>query len=146
MCQEDKQTSLYLVSVTLGDSNLATLICNKVVVALNSKFRERAIERSLLKVKHLKEELSKTSLSDMKNVLFTMLQAEKQKAMLANITKNAAFEVIDPAVSGLIIKPKRKLIVALGGVCGGFLGIFAVFFTQFLQKLKSTNSEPTINS
>ena len=140
LCQEDKQTSLYLVSVTLGDSNLATLICNEVVVALNSKFRERAIERSLLKVKHLKEELSKTSLSDMKNVLFTMLQAEKQKAMLANITKNAAFEVIDPAFTGSLIKPNRKLIIAIGGVCGGFLGIFVVFFVHFLQKLKSPSS------
>jgi uncharacterized protein involved in exopolysaccharide biosynthesis len=61
--------------------------------------------------------------------------------MLANITKNAAFEVIDPAFPGLMIKPKRKLIVALGGVCGGFLGIFAVFFTQFLQKLKSPSAQ-----
>jgi uncharacterized protein involved in exopolysaccharide biosynthesis len=145
-CEEDKSTSLYTVSVTLKDPNLAALICNKIVISLNSKFREQAIERALLKEEYLKEELTKTSLSDMKNVLYTMLQAEKQKAMLANITKNAAFEVIDPAVSGSIIKPKRKLIVALGGVCGGFLGIFAVFFTQFLQKLKSTNSEPTINS
>jgi uncharacterized protein involved in exopolysaccharide biosynthesis len=75
-----------------------------------------------------------------------MLQAEKQKAMLANITKNAAFEVIDPAVSGSMIKPKRKLIVALGGVCGGFLGIFAVFFAQFLQKLKSPCAQGTPHS
>ena len=82
----------------------------------------------------------------MKNVLYTMLQAEKQKAMLANITQNAAFEVIDPAVHGSLIKPKRKLIVALGGVCGGFLGVFAVFFGQFLQKLKPTNSGAATNS
>ena len=145
-CEEDKSTSLYTVSVTLNDPKLASLICNEVVISLNSKFRERAIERALLKEEYLKEELSKTSLSDMKNVLYTMLQAEKQKAMLANITKNAAFEVIDPAVSGSMIKPNRKLIVALGGVCGGFLGIFAVFFAQFLRKLKSTNSEATTHS
>ena len=145
-CQEDKTTSLYTVSVILNNPHLASLICNKVVLSLNSKFRERAIQRALLKEEYLREELSKTSLSDMKNVLYTMLQAEKQKAMLANITKNAAFEVIDPAVSGLIIKPKRKLIVALGGVCGGFLGIFAVFFAQFIQKLKSSNSEAATHS
>ena len=99
-----------------------------------------------MKEKYLKEELSKTKLSDMKNVLYAMLQAEKQKAMLANITVNAAFEVIDPAVSGYMIKPKRLLIVALGGVCGCFLGIFTVFFAQFLQKLKSTNSEEITQS
>ena len=141
VCDEDESVSLYKVSVTLNNPNLASLICNKIVISLNSKFRERAIKRALLKVEYLKEELSKTSLSDMKNVLYTMLQAEKQKAMLANITKNAAFEVIDPAVSGSMIKPKRKLIVLLGGVSGGFLGILAVFFNQFLKKFKSTKPE-----
>ena len=145
-CEEDKSTSLYTVSVTLKDPNLASLICNKIVISLNSKFKEQAIERALLKEEYLKEELSKTGLSDMRNVLYTMLQAEKQKAMLANITQNAAFEVIDPAFTGSLIKPKRKLIIAIGGVCGGFLGIFTVFFAQFLQKLKSTNSEAVTHS
>jgi uncharacterized protein involved in exopolysaccharide biosynthesis len=145
-CEEDRATSLYTVSVILKDPQLASLICNKVVLSLNSKFRERAIQRALLKEEYLREELLKTSLSDMKNVLYTMLQAEKQKAMLANITKDAAFEVIDPAVSGLKIKPKRELIVALGLVCGGFLGIFTVFFAQVLKKLKSTNSEAVTDS
>lgn len=140
MYEQDKETNLYTISVTLSDSYLATFICNKIVVALNSKFRERGIERSLLKVKYLKEELSKTSLSEMKNVLFAMLQAEKQKVMLGNITQNAAFEVIDPAFTGELIKPKRKLFIAIGGVCGGFLGVFVVFFVQFLQKLKSPSS------
>jgi uncharacterized protein involved in exopolysaccharide biosynthesis len=51
-------------------------------------------------------------------------------------------EVIDPAVAPeQREKPKRKLIVGLGGVCGGFLGIFAVFFLQFLEKLKSSSKE-----
>ena len=144
--EEDKTTSLYRVSVTLNDPHLASMICNNIITALNSKFREQAIQRSLLKVKYLKKELASTSLSDMKNVLYTMLQAENQKAMLANITKNAAFEVIDPAVSGSLIKSNRKTIVTLGVVSGGLLGIFAVLLYHLLQKLKSTNSEAVTNS
>jgi uncharacterized protein involved in exopolysaccharide biosynthesis len=61
--------------------------------------------------------------------------------------KTLPLEVIDPAVPPETReKPKRKLIVALGGVCGGFLGIFAVFFAQFIQKLKSPNSEAVTHS
>jgi uncharacterized protein involved in exopolysaccharide biosynthesis len=57
--------------------------------------------------------------------------------MLANVNEDFAFEVIDPAVAPETReKPERQLIVALGGVCGIFLGIFSVFFIQFLNKIK----------
>ena len=83
----------------------------------------------------------------MRAVLYNLLESEKQKAMLANVNEDFALEVIDPAVAPETReKPKRKLIVALGGVCGGFLGVFAVFFAQFLKKLKSTNSEAVTDS
>ena len=76
-----------------------------------------------------------------------MLESKKQKAMLANVNEDFALEVIDPAVAPETReKPNRKLIVAIGGVSGGFLGIFAVFFAQFLQKLKSSNSESDAKS
>jgi uncharacterized protein involved in exopolysaccharide biosynthesis len=66
----------------------------------------------------------------------------RKKAMLANVNEDFALEVIDPAVAPKTReKPKRKLIVALGCVCGGFLGIFAVFFAQFLRKLKSSSEK-----
>ena len=67
---------------------------------------------------------------------YNLLESEKQKAMLANVNEDFALEVIDPAVAPEIReKPNRKLIVAVGGFCGGFLGIFTVFFFQFLKKL-----------
>ena len=83
----------------------------------------------------------------MRAVLYNLLESEKQKAMLANVNEDFALEVIDPAVApDTREKPKRILIVALGSLCGGFIGIFVVFFAQFLQKLKSKNSEVTSKS
>ena len=88
----------------------------------------------------MEQELAKTTLQDMRAVLYNLLESEKQKAMLANVNEDFALEVIDPAVAPQTReKPKRKLIVALGGVCGGFLGIFAVFLRQFMRKLKSSS-------
>jgi uncharacterized protein involved in exopolysaccharide biosynthesis len=67
--------------------------------------------------------------------------------MLANVNEDFALEVIDPAVAPETReKPKRKLIVAMGGVCGCFLGIFTVFIAQFLQKIKSPNYETVTRS
>ena len=80
--------------------------------------------------------LAKTTLQDMRAVLYSLLESEKQNTMLANVNVDFALEVIDPAVIPKTReKPKRKLIVLLGGVCGGFLGIFTVFFVQLIKKL-----------
>jgi len=47
------------------------------------------------------------------------------------------FKVLDkPFVPEYRYKPKRKLIVALAGVCSIFIGIFLVFFLNFIQKGK----------
>jgi uncharacterized protein involved in exopolysaccharide biosynthesis len=139
---EDKKSGLITLSISWKDPQVAAQWANDLVKQLNEQLREQAIADSKKRVGYLEQELAKTTLQDMRAVLYKLLESEKQKAMLANVNEDFALEVIDPAVAPETReKPKRKLIVALGGVCGGFLGIFAVFFAQFLQKLKSTNSE-----
>jgi uncharacterized protein involved in exopolysaccharide biosynthesis len=144
---EDKKSGLITLSISWKDPAVAAEWANDLVKQLNEQLREKAITDSKKRVGYLEQELAKTTLQDMRAVLYNLLESEKQKAMLANVNKDFALEVIDPAVAPEIReKPKRKLIVALGGVCGGFLGIFAVFFAQFLRKLKSTNIEAVTDS
>jgi uncharacterized protein involved in exopolysaccharide biosynthesis len=144
---EDKKTGLITLSISWKEPILAAQWANDLVKQLNEQLREQAIADSKKRVGYLEQELTKTSLQDMRAVLYNLLESEKQKAMLANVNEDFALEVIDPAFAPKSReKPNRKLIVALGGVCGGFLGIFAVFFPQFLQKLNSTNSESVIQS
>ncbi|OUU38925.1 MAG: hypothetical protein CBC16_08180 [Verrucomicrobia bacterium TMED56] len=144
---EDKKSGLITLSISWKEPEVAAQWANDLVKQLNVQLREQAIADSKKRVGYLEQELSKTTLQDMRAVLYNLLESEKQKAMLANVNEDFALEVIDPAVAPEVReKPKRKLIVALGGVCGGFLGIFAVFFAQFLQKLKSQSSEDIINS
>jgi uncharacterized protein involved in exopolysaccharide biosynthesis len=137
---EDKKSGLISLSISWKDPAVAAELANDLVKQLNEQLREKAIADSQKRVGYLEQELAKTTLQDMRSVLYNLLESEKQKAMLVNVNEDFALEVIDPAVPPKTgEKPKRKLIVALGGVCGGFLGIFAVFFAQFLQKLKSSN-------
>jgi uncharacterized protein involved in exopolysaccharide biosynthesis len=144
---EDKKSGLITLSISWKDPEVAAQWANDLVKQLNEQLRKQAIADSRKRVGYLEQELAKTTLQDMRAVLYNLLESEKQKAMLANVNEDFALEVIDPAVAPETRdKPKRKLIVALGGICGGFLGIFAVFFAQFLQKLKSTNSELVTHS
>jgi uncharacterized protein involved in exopolysaccharide biosynthesis len=141
---EDKKSGLITLSISWRDPEIAAQWANDLVKQLNEQLREQAIQDSKKRVGYLEQELAKTTLKDMRDVLYNLLESEKQKAMLANVNEDFALEVIDPAVAPEVReKPKRKLIVALGGVCGGFLGIFAVFFLQFLKKLKTSNQEKT---
>ena len=134
---EDKKSGLISLSISWKDPALAAQWANDLVKQLNEQLRQKAITDSKKRVGYLEQELAKTTLQDMRAVLYNLLESEKQKAMLANVNEDFALEVIDPAVAPETREtPKRKLIVALGGVCGGFLGIFAVFFSQFLRKLK----------
>ena len=134
---EQENSGLITLSISWKDPDIAAQWANYLVKQLNEQLRQKAIADSKKRVGYLEQELAKTTLQDIRAVLYNLLESEKQKAMLANVNEDFALEVIDPAVAPETReKPKRKLIVALGGVCGGFLGIFAVFFSQFLRKLK----------
>ena len=144
---EQEKSGLINLSIFWKDAEIAAQLVNELVEYLNEQLQQKAIADSKKRVGYLEQELAKTTLQDMRAVLYNLLESEKQKAMLANVNEDFALEVIDPAVAPETReKPKRKLIVALGGVCGGFLGIFAVFFIQFLKKLKSSNPELISNS
>jgi uncharacterized protein involved in exopolysaccharide biosynthesis len=144
---DQDKSGLITLSICWKDPQVAAQWANDLVKQLNEQLREQAIADSKKRVGYLEQELAKTTLQDMRAVLYNLLESEKQKAMLANVNEDFALEVIDPAVvPETREKPKRKLIVALGGVSGGFLGIFAVFFAQFMQKLKSSNSEAATHS
>ena len=133
----DKKSGLIKLSISWNDPAVAADWANDLVKQLNEQLREKAIADSHKRIGYLEQELAKTTLQDMRVVLYNLLESEKQRAMLANVNEDFAFAVIDPAVvPETREKPNRKLIVALGGVLGVFLGILAVFFVQFLKKIK----------
>lgn len=136
------ESRLITLSVSWKDPEVATEWANDLVKQLNEQLRTKAIADSRKRMGYLEQELAKTTLQDMRAVLYNLLESEKQKAMLANVNEDFALEVIDPAVvPQQREKPKRKLIVAFGGMCGVFLGVFSVFFFQFLTTLKNSNKK-----
>jgi uncharacterized protein involved in exopolysaccharide biosynthesis len=138
----DKETGLITLSISWKDPQVAAAWANDLVRRLNEGLQNEAIGDSQKRIGYLKKELGKTSTVQDIQVLYSLLEAEKQKAMLANVNEEFALKVIDPAVAPeLREEPKRRLIVLLGGVCGGFLGIFAVLLGKFLKKLKERASD-----
>jgi len=138
---KQEKSGLLMLSIYWKDPFIAALWANDLVKQLNDQLRQQAIEDSKKRVGYLEQELAKTTLQDMRAVLYNLLESEKQKAMLANVNEDFALEVIDPAVAPVIRdKPNRKLIVVLGVVYGMLLSTFVVILVQIIKKFKLSNS------
>ena len=71
----------------------------------------------------------------------TLLKMYEQ-ARIAEQKEAIYAEVIDPPyASDIPVKPKKKLIVAVAGVSGLFLGIFLAFFLEWLENVRRRHAE-----
>ena len=63
---------------------------NDLVITVKRAITEQAIADSQKRVGYLEQELAKTTLQDMRTVLYNLLESAKQKAMLANVNEDFA--------------------------------------------------------
>ena len=69
-----------------------------------------------------------------------LIEMEMKTSMLANSSLEYAFKVIDPAIAPQKrIKPKRALIVILGGILGVFLSIMLVIALNTYNAFKEAD-------
>jgi len=133
--QQGKSSILVRVSIKWDKPGVAVDMVNDLVGALNDELRRKAIDGSRKRIGYLEKELAKTSLKDMRAILYNLLESEKQKAMLANVNEDFALEVIDPADIESMDKPTARATVPLGVVCSLLLGVFTVYLRQFFRRL-----------
>lgn len=136
---EDKKSGLITMSIEWKDPVLAAQWANALVRRLNRFQREAAIAEADKNIAFLKKELEKTSLVDMQQAIYRLIEAQTKSAMIANVRDEFAFRIIDPAVPPeRKIKPKRAMIVMLGLIGGVFLGLLAVFIRSAIDKSRKT--------
>ena len=105
-----------------------------MVIRLNLYLKKQSVDQAEKSIQYLKEQLATTSVVDMQQILYRLIEKQSNTIMLANVQEEFAFRVIDPAVVPEVrSKPKRKLIVVLGGVLGGMFSVFLAFFLNFLS-------------
>ena len=73
----------------------------------------------------------------MQNLLYDIMQKQTETMMLANVKKEYAFKIINPAYPPeLRFYPKRTTIVIVGSVLGSVVLLFIIFFFEFLIRFK----------
>lgn len=138
---EDKKSGMTILSIEWRDPVAAAAWANRLVERINRHQKHEAIREAEQNIAYLKEQLRQTSLVEMQQVIYRLIEAQTKNIMLANVRDEFAFKVIDPAVAPQErIKPKRRLMVVLGGTVGLMLGVFLAFFLSFIKNQRQQSA------
>lgn len=136
--REDSKTGLVTLYIEWTDPEQAADWANKLVKRLNRERRYEAIKEATKSIVYLESQLRKTSVVEIQQAIYRLIEAETKNKMVANTREEYAFKIIDPAVvPKQRLKPRRTLIVITGMFGGVMLGIVFVFILNIRRFISS---------
>ena len=134
---EDKSSGFITLSIKHQSPFIAKQWAELIITEINSFYREKDKSESEKAVSYLNQQISMTSLSEIKQVLAQLLQEETKKLTLIEANQFYVFDYIDPPVAmEEKSEPKRPLICILSAILGGMLGISLVLIRHYFFKEK----------
>ncbi len=135
----DKKSGLATVAVEYYSPQMAKQWVDWLVADLNATMKQRDQTDTERNIAYLKAQLDKTSVADMQTVFYKLIEEQTKTLMLAEVNQEDVFKTLDPAVvPEEKAKPKRALIVVLGGVLGGMAGVMLVLVRYALRRRQTT--------
>jgi len=124
---QDKKSGFVKVAVEHYSPTLSKDWVDWLVEDVNAMILKQDVAEAEQAIAYLNEQIKKTSLSDLQNVFFALIEEQTKTVMLANVSPEYLFQTIDPAIAPeLKTRPKRSLIVILAALFGGMVGIVVV--------------------
>ncbi|EJG0419575.1 LPS O-antigen length regulator, partial [Vibrio parahaemolyticus] len=124
---QDKESSLYTVSVKYYSPYVAQQWVNWLIEDINKVMRERTIAETSQNLAYLNTQLQKTAVADMQSTFYKLIEEQTKSLMLAEVQEEFVFKIIDPAViSETPFLPNRFIIVLMGSIFGGIFSCFIV--------------------
>lgn len=123
---QDKKTRLVALQIDWTDRNEAALWANSLVVRLNNEMRRRAIVLSQASISFLEKEMQTASEVATRDAIGRLIEAQIKQRMLANVTLEYTFRVVDKALppdGDDPVAPRKVRIVAAGAVTGLLLSM-----------------------
>ena len=120
---ENKQTGLTTVSIEHQSPDVAQRWVELMVTRVSEDLRSKDIQEAEDSIEFLEKQREMTSLVALDEV-FTTYRGETTTIMLAHVSKDYVFDVIDPPVApDLKSRPSRSVVVVIGSLLGGILGL-----------------------
>ena len=126
---QDKKTGFVTIAVEHYSPAIAKQWVDWLVQDINTTVMRREVDEAEQAIEYLNKQIASTSLADLRNVFFRLIEEQIKTVMLAKVSSEYMFRTIDPAVVPEIkAKPKRALIAILGLFLGGMVGVIVVLF------------------
>jgi uncharacterized protein involved in exopolysaccharide biosynthesis len=126
---QDSKTGLITLQIEWRDRNAAADWANKLLTRLNGAMRSRAIVNADASIAFLERELQTTSVVETREAINRLIETQEKQRMLANVTEQYAFRVVDPAIAPDAddpSKPPKFLMEVAGPIVGLFLSVAVV--------------------
>lgn len=120
--EQDTATGLVSISMKSPDASASRDWTAWLIDDLNESMRQRDILEAERAIEYLNKQIAQTSVSELRQILYRLVEDRTQTAMLANVSPEYALRVIDPpSISDKPSEPRRLLLAVLGAVAGSLL-------------------------
>ena len=132
---EDKKTGLVSVSIEYYSPKIAKQWLDMYVATINKHMQERQMAKVTRNVEYLEAQIAKTTIAEMQEVFYTIIEEQIKSKMLAEANPDYAFVAVSPSmVPEEKSQPKRALICILGTLLGGMLSVLMVLIMHYAKK------------
>ena len=132
---EDKKSGLISISIEYYSPQIAKQWLDLYISSINKHMQARQVVKVSNNIEYLEAQIEKTSITEMQEVFYTIIEEQIKSQMLAEASPDYAFVAVSPSmVPEEKSQPKRALICILGTLLGGVLSVLTVLVLHFARK------------
>ena len=132
---EDKISGLVSVSIEYYSPQIAKQWLDMYVAAINAHMQQRQMERVTNNINYLQAQIEKTSIAEMREVFYNIIEEQTKNKMLAEASPDYVFVTVSPSmVPEEKSQPQRALICIIGTLLGGMLSVLLVLVMHYARK------------
>ncbi|MFW8590332.1 Wzz/FepE/Etk N-terminal domain-containing protein [Glaciecola sp. 2405UD65-10] len=140
----DTDTGMVLVSIEHISPFIAKKWVDWLVEDINETMKKRDVDEAEKSTAFLASQLAETKITDIREVLYKLVEEQAKTIMFANVRSEYIFKTIDPPlVPEEKVGPKRALIVVLASFLGGMLAVLILLVRYFVVNQSTNDNRET---
>ena len=134
--KSDDASGLITLTVEYYSPHVAKELVDLYFKSINKHMQARKLNKVNVNVEYLRKvQIEKTSLTEMHEVFYTIIEEQLKVKMLAEATPEHTFVVVSPSmVAERKSSPQRFALLVIGAVLGLLLSVMFIFFMDFKRQ------------